>query len=255
MKIVSWNVNGVRACARKGFSDWLGDCGADVVALQETKCHREQLAEELASPAGWHAHWLCGERRGYSGVALLARSEPDDVVDGMGLPEYDREGRVLMARFGRLCVLSVYVPNGGRDASRIPYKLDFSEALREHCDRLRRGGRRVVVAGDWNTAHQAIDLARPKENVETSGFRPEEREAHGRWIEAGWIDSFRHLHPDVEGAYSWWTYRAGARERNVGWRIDACLISPSLEKRLVAATIHPEVHGSDHCPVGVELDV
>jgi len=253
MKIRSWNVNGLRACAGKGFLDWLEASKADVLLLQETKARRDQLDPAVREPKGWTTAFAAGERPGYSGVAVYSRREPNEIVEGIGIPRFDREGRVLMARYGRLCVLSVYFPNGGNDCARVPYKLEFYEALRAHCDELRRRGRQVVIGGDWNTAHREIDLARPKENAKTSGFLPEEREALDVWARAGWVDTFRHVHPGRAGAYSWWTYRAGARERNVGWRLDYHFVSPSLRARVKGATIHPEVAGSDHCPVGLDL--
>ncbi len=256
MRILSWNVNGLRACEKKGFSRWLEGCGADVVALQEVRARPEQLPDHLRAPRDWHVHYVSAARPGYSGVALFSREAPDRVVTALGEERFDAEGRLQIASFGRLVIANVYFPNGNgkdRDNSRIPYKLDFYRALYERLDRLRRGGRRVLVMGDFNTAHREIDLARPKANVKTSGFRPEEREEFERWVQGGWTDTFRTFEQG-EGHYSWWSQRFGVRERNVGWRIDYVLASKAAMRHVRGATLHPDVLGSDHCPVGIELD-
>ena len=256
MRILSWNVNGLRACEKKGFSDWLAASGADIVALQEVRALPEQLPEHLQTPDGWHVAWSPAERKGYSGVALFSREAPDRVDTSLGEERFDIEGRLQVATFGRLVIANGYFPNGNgkdRDNSRIPYKLDFYRTLYDKLDRLRRSGRRVLVMGDFNTAHKPIDLARPKTNVKTSGFRPEEREEMDRWIEGGWIDTFRHFEPGPDH-YSWWSQRFGVRERNVGWRIDYVLASKAAMRHVKEASIHPDVMGSDHCPVGVVVD-
>jgi exodeoxyribonuclease-3 len=255
--IASWNVNGVRASADKGLRDWLQRTAADVVCLQEVRALPGQIPVDLRDPPGWHAVYAPAERPGYSGVATWARRPWDELRTGLGDPRFDAEGRLLGARFGRLWVLGGYFPNGNgkdRDLSRIPYKLEFYETLRQQLQPLLDAGAPVVVLGDWNTAPQAIDLARPKENEKTSGFRPEEREALQRWIDAGWTDAFRHLHPQRAGAYSWWSQRPGVRAKNIGWRIDLALISPAALAFLRGAEVHPEVLGSDHCPISVEFD-
>ena len=255
MRVVSWNVNGLRAAVRKGFWGWMDAAGADIVGLQEVRARPEQLDAQTQAPPGWHAHFFPAKRPGYSGVGIYSRVAPDDVVTSLGEDRFDDEGRFMLARFGRLVVASVYFPNGNgkdRDNSRVPYKLDFYRAVFDVLQRRRRAGQRVVVMGDFNTAHKEIDLARPKANVKTSGFLPEERLEMDRWIDAGWIDSLRE-YDQAAGRYSWWTARGGARERNVGWRIDYALVSPSLRPYLRGAFLSPEVMGSDHCPVGVEL--
>jgi exodeoxyribonuclease III len=255
VRVVSWNVNGLRACTRKGFLDWLQQSGADVVALQEVRALPEDLDPGVRRPEGWLSWFGCAERRGYSGVAIYTRRRPDKVWTALGEARFDVEGRLLMARFGRLVVASVYFPKGSgsqRDNSRVPYKLAFYRSLFERVQRLRRAGYRVLVAGDFNTAHQEIDLSRPRQNVENSGFLPEERAEFGRWVSAGWVDTFRHFEPGG-GHYSWWSQRLGARQRNVGWRIDCVLASPSAMRFVTGAFIWPHVGGSDHCPVGVEL--
>jgi exodeoxyribonuclease-3 len=255
-------VNGLRACGRKGFGRWLARCGADVLALQEVRALPQDLTPALRAPRNFHAHFAPAERKGYSGVALYSRRAPDRVETSLprsgGGPraDFDREGRLLIARFGRLAVASVYVPKGSgrdRDNRRVPYKLAFSRALFEKLEGLRRGGARVIVLGDFNTAHREIDLARPRENQKTSGFLPEERAELDRWLAAGWVDTFRRFEPGP-GHYTWWSQRQGARARNVGWRIDYAFASPAAMRFVRGAFVCPDVRGSDHCPVGVELD-
>jgi len=255
MRFLSWNVNGLRACAKKGFTGFLRRCGADVLALQEVRALPGQLDAGLRSPPGWYTTFSPAERPGYSGVAVYSRARPDRVETSLGEARFDVEGRFLVAHFGRLAVASVYFPKGSgrqRDNSRVPYKLDFSRAVFEKVEQLRRRGP-VYVAGDYNTAHQAIDLARPESNVKNSGFLPEERAEISRWIDAGWVDVFRARHPGAAGHYSWWRQFGGARKNNVGWRIDYVLASPSAARRVQDAFLWPEVLGSDHCPVGVDI--
>ncbi len=255
MRIVSWNVNGLRACTRKGFAEFLNTCGADVLALQEVRAFPGQLDPEIRTPAGWHAVFAPAERPGYSGVAIYSRMPPTRIDDTLHEPRFDVEGRFIVAHFGRMAVASVYFPKGSgreRDNSRVPYKLDFYAAVFERIERLRRRGP-VFVAGDYNTAHEAIDLARPKGNLKSSGFLPEERLEITRWLDAGWVDTFRLLHPNEPDHYTWWRQFGGARENNVGWRIDYVIASPSGNGRVRDAFIWPEVFGSDHCPVGVDL--
>ena len=256
MRIVSWNVNGLRACAKKGFLDVLERSGADVVGLQEVRAFEDQLPDAVRSPRGWHTHFVAAERPGYSGVGLLSRTVPDRVEDSLGEPRFDVEGRYQLARFGKVVVVNAYFPKGSgkdRDNSRVPYKLDFYRAVFDRVEQLRRR-HRVFVIGDWNTAHNAIDLARPEGNRKNSGFLPEERAEMDRWMAAGWIDTFRKLHPDAPGHYTWWTQRGGAREKNVGWRIDYVVASPGAMRRVRNAFIWPHERGSDHCPVGVDIE-
>lgn len=256
MRLYSWNVNGIRAAARKGLRDWLDGCGGDVVGLQEVRAGRDQIPPDLDAPDGWHLDVRPAERAGYSGVALYSRLRPDAVRASLGAPEFDAEGRVQLARFGRLAVANVYFPNGNgkdRDNGRVPFKLDFYRRLFEVLEPERRGGGRVLVMGDFNTAHTEIDLARPKDNREVSGFLPEERQELDRWIRSGWTDTFR-VFEKGGGHYSWWSQRFGVRARNVGWRLDYVLASPGAMEFLRGARIHPEVQGSDHCPVSVDLD-
>ena len=256
MRVVSWNVNGIRSAESKGFSRWLAASGAEIVGLQEVRARHEQVPEAVRGAPGWHLHVASAARPGYSGVALLSRTPPKSVDTSLDEPRFDEEGRLQLARFGRLLVANVYFPNGNgkeRDNSRIPYKLDFYRAVFERVEAARKRGARVLVLGDFNTAHRELDLARPRENVETSGFTPIEREELDRWIAAGWIDTFRRFEPGP-GHYSWWSQRFGVRARNVGWRIDYVLASANAERYLKGAFLHPHVTGSDHCPVGVDLD-
>jgi exodeoxyribonuclease-3 len=255
MRVVSWNVNGLRACDAKGFRRWLARSGADVVGVQEVRARNEDLAPRLAAPAGWHTHFSPAERAGYSGVGLFARRAPDCVETALGRRSFDAEGRLQLARFGRLVVANVYFPNGNgkhRDNSRVPFKLRFYRLLFERMEKLRSDGARVLVMGDFNTAHSELDLARPRENQKTSGFLPRERRELSRWLAAGWSDTFRQFEPGP-GHYSWWSQRSGARARNVGWRIDYVLASAEAMRFVRGAFIERRVRGSDHAPVGVDL--
>ncbi len=256
MRIVSWNVNGIRACAKKGFGEWLDGCGAEIVAVQEARARLEQVPAELQQRPGWHLELAAAEKAGYSGVALFSRRPPDAVATELGEPEIDREGRLMMARFGRLLVVNGYFPNGNgknRDLSRIPYKRDFYRRLFDELEPAKQRGEPVLVAGDFNTAHREIDLARPKQNREHTGFRIEEREELDRWLKSGWVDTFRRFESGA-GHYTWWSQRFGVRERNIGWRIDYILASPAAMDHVHGAAIHPEVTGSDHCPISVDVD-
>jgi exodeoxyribonuclease-3 len=258
VRVLSWNVNGLRAVAKRGFTRWLSRSGADIVGIQEVRAQPEDVPPSLtpARLAGrWHAHYSPAERKGYSGVGLFSRREPNSLDTSLAR-RFDCEGRLQIARFGRLVVVNGYFPNGNgkdRDNSRVPYKLAFYRALFDKLERLRRGGYRILVMGDFNTAHTEIDLARPKGNAKTSGFLPAERAELDRWIRAGWIDSFRHFEPGP-GHYSWWSQRQGARERNVGWRIDYVLATPAAMRYVKRGFIQRRTKGSDHCPVGVDVD-
>ena len=257
MRIISWNVNGLRACAKKGFLDFLASANADVVGIQELRALPSQLPPEVRAPPGWHAVFRPAERLGYSGVAIYSREPPTRVETDLGVAEYDVEGRLVVAHFGRLAIVNGYFPKGSgtaRDNSRVPYKLGFYRAVFERLEQLRRRGP-VFVLGDYNTAHTELDLARPAQNKRTSGFLPEERAEFQRWLDAGWRDTFRTRHRDQGGHYTWWRQWGNAREDNVGWRIDYVLASPSAARRVRDAFIWPHVAGSDHCPVGVDVDL
>ena len=252
MKLISWNVNGVRAVVKKGFLDWLDQEQPDILCLQETKAHIDQLAAEILTDHGYHTFWHSGERRGYSGVATFCKEEPLYVQEGLGIERYDAEGRVLLTEHENFLLYNIYFPNGQKDDERLQYKLDFYDDLLPIINEQVESGNNVVVTGDWNTAHHPIDLARPKQNVNTSGFMPIEREKLDMYVENGWIDTFRLFHPEGD-RYSWWTYRFGARERNVGWRIDYYFVNEGFVDNVEDADIHDEVMGSDHCPVSLEL--
>ncbi len=254
--VLSWNVNGLRACDRHGFRRVLRRLGPDVFGVQEVRARPEQLEPALRRPRGWNTHFVAAERPGYSGVGLYSRRPPDAVETSLGEARFDREARVQIARFGRLVIANAYFPNGSgrdRDHSRVPYKLAFYRRLFEVLQARRRAGYRVLVMGDFNTAHEEIDLARPRQNHGTSGFLTRERDELRRWIDAGWVDTFRAFESG-SGHYSWWSQRVGVRERNIGWRIDYVLASRAAMRFVEDAFIHPRIRGSDHCPVGVSLD-
>lgn len=256
MRIVSWNVNGMRAIAQKGFAAFLEACGADVVGVQETRCTAEQVPEELRAPPGWHTHFVCAERKGYSGVGLYSRRPFDEVMTTLGVKTMDREGRVQIARIGKLTVVNCYFPNGNgkdRDNGRVPFKLRFTRRVHRVLDEAKKAGAPIVVMGDFNIAPEPIDLARPGQNTKTSGFLPEERKEIARWMKGGWVDTFRAFEKG-EGHYTWWSQRFGVRDKNIGWRLDLALASPGAARYLTGAAIHREVRGSDHCPISVELD-
>lgn len=256
MRIYSWNVNGIRSASTKGLPEWLAKSRGDIVGLQEVRCNADAIPETMRNLRGRVSCFSHGQRAGYSGVGLYTRRAADEVEIDLGHDEIDREGRLQIARFGRLWIVNGYFPNGKgkeRDNSRVPFKLDFYRRLFDRLTPLRKKGERVLVMGDFNTAHQEIDLARPKENQKISGFLPEEREEFSRWLGSGWVDTFRHLDKSP-GHYTWWSPRPGVREKNVGWRIDYVLASPGAMPFLKKAEIHADVRGSDHCPVSVTVD-
>ena len=252
MKILSWNVNGIRACRRYGFLDWFAVQAADVVCIQETKARREQLDEDLAEPLGYHAFWHSAKKRGYSGVATFSKRRPISVEEGLGIRAIDREGRVLITEFRGFVLINAYFPNSQHDHARLRHKLRFCRELRRRMEALRAAGKNVIVCGDYNIAHREIDLVNPGPNKNNAGFLPQERRWMERMVKAEWIDCFRHF-CDEPGHYTWWSYRAGVRERNVGWRIDLFLANPELRRRLRGAWHQTDVRGSDHCPLGIEL--
>ena len=256
VRIHSWNLNGIRSATQKGFADWLEQGASEIVGVQEVRAQPDQVPDEVTAVGRFHQSFTAPIRKGYSGVGLFSRRKPDAVETSLGEDRFDDEGRVQIARFGKLVVANGYFPNGNgknRDNSRIPYKLDWYAALFDRLQKLRKSGKRVIVMGDFNTAHKAIDLARPKDNQKTSGFRPEERAELDRWVEAGWVDTFRAFEPGPDH-YSWWSQRFGVRARNVGWRIDYVFASPAAMKFVRGAFIEPDVMGSDHCPIGIDMD-
>jgi exodeoxyribonuclease III len=253
MKFYSWNVNGIRAVQKKGFLDWLAQADPDILCLQETKAHPDQLDEGLLHPPGYQTYWAAAEKKGYSGVALYAKQAPQSVQIGLGRPEFDSEGRTIIADYGDFVFLGAYFPNGKDDHSRVPYKMAYKAAFLETCQAYRQQGKGVIFCGDVNTAHQEIDLSNPKQNQKTTGFLPIERAWIDEIVALGYVDTFRYQHPDQTDVYTWWSMVTRARERNVGWRIDYFFVSEDLLPRLGPAQTHPGIMGSDHCPVSIEF--
>jgi exodeoxyribonuclease III len=251
MKIISWNVNGYRACAKKGFLDWLKKSKADIICLQEIRSEIDQVDEELKKPLGYHTVWNSAEKKGYSGTLCLSKTEPLKVTKGFGIPEFDREGRCIELEFDDFIIYNNYFPNGGRDLKRVEYKLEYYDHLLKRIKKQHKKNKNVIVTGDWNTCHKEIDLARPKPNVKNTGFLPEERVWIDKYIASDLSDTFRDEFPDKEGAYSWWSNRGGARDNNVGWRLDYFLVSSFAGKRVSKNIIHSDVKMSDHCPVEI----
>ena len=253
MRLVSWNVNGVRAAVKKGLLDWLDHERPDILCIQETKAHTDQLSSEILQDHGYKTYWHSGERRGYSGVATFCKEEPLYVQEGLGIEKYDREGRVLLTEHDGFLLYNIYFPNGQKDDVRLQFKLDFYDDLLPIINEQVESDNNVIVAGDWNTAHFPIDLARPRENIRTSGFMPVERERLDTYVDNGWVDTFRLFHPEP-GRYSWWSYRMGARDRNIGWRIDYFFVNGSFAESCLDADIHDDVMGSDHCPISLSIE-
>ena len=249
MKLISWNVNGLRACMQKGFAEYFEKEDADVFCLQETKLQEGQIA---FAPEGYHCYWNYAEKKGYSGTALFTKREPVRVTYGLGTPEHDHEGRVITAEFEDLFVVTCYTPNSQDELKRLDYRMTWEDAFRGYVAELAKQ-KPVVFCGDLNVAHREIDLKNPKTNRKNAGFTDEERGKFTELLGAGFVDTFRYFYPDQEGIYSWWSYRFQARQKNAGWRIDYFVVSEDLTPRLSDAKIHTEVLGSDHCPVELDL--
>ncbi len=247
MRIVSWNVNGIRAAERKGFFDWLAESEADIVCIQETKAQEEQLGTAFLNPEAYSSYFFSAEKKGYSGVALYTQIEPLSIKT-MEEEDFDAEGRTLIADFGSFVLFNCYFPNSQEEGKRLDYKLAFNRCLKERADALVKEGRNVVICGDFNVAHKPIDLARPQANEKNPGYLPEEREWMSTFLGGGYTDTFRAFHKEPE-QYSWWSYRAGARARNVGWRLDYFCVNDGFMPQVKDSLIHQEVMGSDHCPV------
>jgi exodeoxyribonuclease-3 len=254
IKLYSWNVNGIRAVHKKKALEWFYKDKPEILAIQETKAHKEQLPDELTQIEGYHTYFVSAEKKGYSGVALYSSIEPKEVESGFKSRKFDPEGRMMIADYEKFMLFNVYFPNGKASVERLQYKLDFYEAFLKYVDKLKNAGRNIIICGDVNTAHKEIDLARPKENEKISGFLPEERAWIDKLISHGYIDTFRMFHDEPE-QYSWWDMKTRARDRNIGWRIDYFYVSEGLKKNLKNAFIRQEIMGSDHCPVGIELDI
>ena len=253
MKIVSWNVNGIRAAIEKGFKDYLSKESPDILGIQETKAYPEQIPAEDRKFDGYYVYWNPAKRKGYSGTALFSKTEPEKVETGLGIERFDEEGRTIVATYKDFVLLSVYFPNGQKDEERLQYKMDFYDAFLDYIDRIKVSGKNIIICGDVNTAHKEIDLKNPKENENYSGFLPKERAWIDKLIEHGYTDTYRKFHPDERDCYSWWSYRFNCREKNIGWRIDYFFVSEGLLPRVKDAVIRQDVFGSDHCPVVIEL--
>ncbi|WP_294354068.1 exodeoxyribonuclease III [uncultured Clostridium sp.] len=244
-KMISWNVNGLRAAVTKGFIDIFNEIDADIFCLQETKLQEGQI--DLNLP-GYYQYWNYAEKKGYSGTAIFTKKEPLSVKLGLGIEEHDKEGRVITLEFENYYVITVYTPNSQNELARLPYRMTWEDAFKDYLKELEKN-KPVIVCGDLNVAHKEIDLKNPKNNRKNAGFTDEERDKFTNLLQSGFIDTFRYFNPDKEGIYSWWSYRFKAREKNAGWRIDYFLVSKDLESELVSADIHTDIFGSDHCPV------
>ena len=249
MKLISWNVNGIRAAMKKGFLDFASEIDADILCVQETKMQEGQAEVPLE---GYHQYWCSADKKGYSGTAVFTKIEPLSVIYGIGIDEHDHEGRVITCEYDEFYLVNVYVPNAQDSLRRLDYRMKWEDDFRNYLKSLEET-KPVITCGDFNVAHQEIDLKNPKSNRGNAGFSDEERGKFSELLDAGFTDTFRALHPDVEGAYSWWSYRFNARKNNAGWRIDYFLVSDELAPRIETASIYSEVMGSDHCPVMLEL--
>ncbi len=252
MKIISWNVNGIRAAHKKGFVDYLTLADADIFCVQETKAQPDQVIQEIRTPSGYQSCWNSAVKKGYSGTAIWSKKTPDK-VEILGIDEFDAEGRMQIIHFGNLVIMNGYFPNSQPEGVRLDYKLRFNTAVKDCGDTLVGQGKTVVITGDFNVSHKPIDLARPKENEKNPGYLPEEREWMDSFIGNGWTDTFRIFEKGPEH-YTWWTYRGGARARNIGWRLDYFCINDTSINRVRSSIIHSDIMGSDHCPIEMELD-
>ncbi|MDD4372131.1 MAG: exodeoxyribonuclease III [Anaerostipes sp.] len=250
MKLVSWNVNGLRACVKKGFLDVMDELDADVFCVQETKLQEGQIDLDLPE---YYQYWNYADKKGYSGTAIFTKIEPESVAYGLGIDEFDHEGRVITLEFDEYYVVTCYTPNSQGELARLPFRMEWENHFREYLKNLEET-KPVVLCGDLNVAHEEIDLKNPKTNHKNAGFSDEERGKFTELLESGFIDSFRYFYPDTEEVYSWWSYRFKAREKNAGWRIDYFCVSKELEDQLADATIHTEIYGSDHCPVELVIE-
>ena len=254
MKILSWNVNGIRAADKKGLFDWFKKQDADVVCLQEIKAMPEQVPPHLRNIPGYEVYWNSAERKGYSGVVTFTKQKPLDIKKGFGIEKFDNEGRILITEYSFFTLFNIYFPNGKKNQERLDYKLDFYDTFLAYADNLKAEGKNIIVCGDFNTAHKEIDLSRPKENEKVSGFLPVERAWIDTFIDHGYVDTFRHFNKESD-QYTWWDLKTRARERNVGWRIDYFFTNKEVISKIKNSFIMQNVFGSDHCPVGIEIDV
>ncbi len=252
-RIVSYNVNGIRAALKKGFMDWLTACDPDILCIQETKANQEQVDAETLATMPYEHYWYSAEKKGYSGVSIWTKEKPKHVEYGCGIEIYDREGRIIRCDYDGFSVMSVYMPSGSSGEERQAFKMQWLVDFQNYIDELKKEIPNLIICGDYNICHTEIDIHNPKTNKDTSGFKPEEREWIGQFIDSGFVDSFRHFNLEPHN-YSWWSYRANARAKNLGWRIDYNMVSNTLKVKLSRATILPEAKHSDHCPILVELD-
>ncbi len=254
IKLISWNVNGIRAIHKKGFLDWFDNTNANIVSLQETKAQIDQLPKKLVNIPDYNSYFNSAERKGYSGVATYTNIEPNNVYDGMGIDKFDVEGRFQRLDFDEFTLLNIYYPNGGRDEERLKYKLDFYDVFLDYANDLRDQGFNLIICGDLNTAHKPIDLARPEANEDVSGFLPIEREWVSKFLNNGYVDTFRMFNNESNN-YTWWSYRTRARDRNVGWRLDYYFVNEEFKDNIKNSYILSEVMGSDHCPICLEIEI
>ena len=251
MKLISWNVNGIRACINKGFKEFFEKEQADIFCVQETKCQPEQVELEFK---GYKSYWNSAQKKGYSGTAIFTKKEPISVKYGIGKEEHDKEGRVITLEYEKFYIVTIYTPNSKRELERLSYRQVWEDEIRNYLLNLNKT-KPVIMCGDLNVAHKEIDLKNPKTNRRNAGFTDEEREKMTKLLEAGFTDTFRYLYPDKENEYSWWSYMGRAREKNVGWRIDYFIVSKQIENKIKEAKIYQEILGSDHCPVGLEIEI
>ena len=255
MKLISWNVNGLRAAANKGFKEFFKEINADIFCIQETKMQPDQIDIELSNIfKGYHAYWNSAVKKGYSGTAVFTKEKPINVSYGIGIEEHDQEGRIITAEYQDFYLVNCYTPNSKRELERLDYRMIWEDEIRKYLSKLDKI-KPVIYCGDLNVAHEEIDLKNPKTNHRNAGFTDEERNKMTLLLQAGFIDSFRYLYPNKENCYSWWSYMFHAREKNVGWRIDYFIVSKSIEEKIEESTIYSEILGSDHCPVGIEVSV
>lgn len=251
MKLISWNVNGLRACMQKGFEEYFKEMDADIFCIQESKLSEGQVTLELPD---YHQYWNYAEKKGYSGTAIFTKAEPLSVSYGIGIPEHDKEGRVITLEYPNFYTITCYTPNSQRELARLDYRMTWEDVFQEYCRTL-DAKKPVILCGDLNVAHQEIDLKNPKTNHHNAGFSDEERAKMTQFLESGFTDTFRHFYPDVTGVYSWWSYMFQSRAKNAGWRIDYFLTSARLNEKLTGAAIHTDILGSDHCPVELTVDI
>ena len=251
MQLISWNVNGIRACVNKGFEEFFKQAQADIFCIQETKCQPDQIEIKFE---GYHSYWNSAKKKGYSGTAIFTKIEPKKVTYGIGIEEHDQEGRIITLEFENFYLVNNYTPNSKRELERLAYRQEWEDEIRKYLIKLNKK-KPVIMCGDLNVAHKEIDLKNPKTNKKNAGFTDEERQKITMLLKSGFTDSFRHLYPEKENSYTWWSYMGKAREKNVGWRIDYFLVSNTIKQKIEEASIYSEIMGSDHCPIGLKIKI